>query len=249
MTKDIPHNPKKSPFGDEFQGPVNVPERAVEGPQREKRTPTGPLPAPAMEATRHAPSTRKDVLFRRRELAAALSARGWSYSRIGQRLGVSQATAHYDVGEYHRQAARFFDAPAYRERIGSMQWEVASKAYAEFRRLNVLDEARRAEGKPPLYVSERLACLEQISKTMERVAKMYGMTGEGAVSITNLLVSNASGDTVERSIFSGLQPEQRKSVRDRLIELQNDMLPSVTEADVQEQERAERAEIEDGGGE
>lgn len=222
MSDDRPGDKRWTPFGDP---PDEAPEAAVEAPGEGERAAPDDPPAPILpKTTQETTEERKNRLFRRRELAAKLQARGWSYRRIGKRLDLHPSTVHDDVRVYYREAARFFDAPTYRERLGAAQWDVARQAWKELRRLEALDNVRHGAGQAPLYAAERLACLEQVSKVLERIAKMHGFSGEAAVSITQLNVGGSNGDTVGRSILDGLSPDRRRAVRDRLLELRNAMV-------------------------
>ena len=239
-----PEHVLETPWGPELQPATEPPETALPVPVQEEGTTPEVRQGTQKLATRHQPPPSppipaksvpvKEQLFQRRQKAAQLHARGRSYRVIAKRLGVDVKTAYEDVGWYFREAARFFDAPTYRERLSSVQWTVAREAWKELRTLKAADVHRMRGKSPPLHVEARIALLEVISVAMERIAKMHGMSGEAAVSITQLNLGGPAEQASAPGWYRGLTDSQRRGVRDKLLDLRNAVQMEVSAAVVVE---------------
>ena len=173
------------------------------------------------QAKREARTTKKEALHARREAATALRAWGYTYQEIADRSAVSISQAYNDIQIYLRDASRFFHAGAYREQIAETYRQQIKLAGQEIRRLGAIDDERHREGKPLLYVEQRMKCSDRIMRALEGQAKLYGYQGESAASLSVSVIS--AGETIVQapSWLQGMPQEHVVKLRDQMIAFRN----------------------------
>ena len=173
-------------------------------------------------------------LWSRRERAAELHVQGKTYDEIAEDLQISKGTAWTDVTSYFRDAARFYRAPAFRERIGATYNVITRRLFAELDRLG--DEREK--------LGDRLAVIDRLLKTIDGLRTTYGLSGDAAVqlNVLNLGATPAEAATQQPEWLRGASPEKLAAMRERILavyrELPRPAVPGNVRRALAEQESA-----------
>ncbi len=202
-------------------------------------------PKHAMQARASALTRTPDemiALWDRREKAAELHALGKSYGEIARTLGTSKATAWTDVRAYFREAARYYRAPEFREKIATVYGFTIRAARREFQKLPDL----------PDYAEQRMKCLDRIHKALDGLRAAYGLMGENTFRLESP-ISPADAATATAAAASvpewtrKLSPEKVRAARDAMFAFLDQIPREAVPAAVVVEEGA--APVTNGGGE
>lgn len=128
------------------------------------------------------------IIRGRREKAAELYSLGHSYADVGDTLGVSHTTAREDVLWYFKNAATYYRAAEYRERLAVTYQATIRMARREFQKLP----------DKPEYSEARMRCLDRVHKACEGLSRLYGFVGENTFRL-ELPITPAEAANPDRS--------------------------------------------------